>query len=158
MNDITPEDLPKRLREIAEYAFNNPFKRQSDIAKELGITQSRVSFVLSHPKVLRVYKVFAKARVGGLLPKSTKALEDCIDQKVNLQVKFNAARSVLEDQKILNNSQEITIRNDITIKSVQELRQIVDKAVQTSLPQEAIDAEIIDTTVHPTTQDTQNDK
>lgn len=150
--EITVNDLGKRARLIAEFYFSHPNMSRKDIAKELGISQQRVSQVLTHPKVRAVYRVLARGRQSDLLSKAVKAQEECLDQSQNLQVKLKAAEDILKSEKVLDNP--ITpIAVDIRISDVRVLQEKVQKAASQQIG-DIIEGEIVADSSSSAVQDT----
>ncbi len=152
--EITASDLGQRTRQIAEYYFAHPEKTREEIAKDLGIHKSRVSQVLHHPKVRAYYRVLAKQDVSdNMLPLAAKRYKKIIGKSENDAVAEKAAARVLASEKIFDTTQEITIKNDITIKSIQELRQIIDTTAQ-AMPLDVVEGQTVETdAIQGTTQD-----
>lgn len=153
-NEITPSDLGKRTREIAEFYFQNPTMSRKDMAAKLGVGESRISRVLTHPKVRACYKVLAQQMQKDMIPLASKVQRDLMAKGQNEAVREKVAARVLASEKVLDNAQEIRIQSDITIKSVSELQQIISSAIQSPQP-DVVDAELVDDapdTTHPTIQ------
>lgn len=132
--------------------FEHPEWSNVQIGKELGITNQRVSAILTHPRVLAAMPLIGRQRIAGMVPQAAKAYEDLVKQNVNLQVKEKAAARILSDRKVLD-APEVKIVNEITLKDVCELRKIVSDAAN-FIPETVIDAEIVDDTTQDTTQNT----
>lgn len=139
--EITPDDLPRRTREIAEYYLAHPSKSRKEISKDLGIHETRISQVLHHPKVRACYKVLARGRIADLIAPSVQAFEECIKQNSNMIVKLNAASRVLTSENVLDGP-KVQVQHQISAKSIEELKAIVNRAQ--TLPSNVIDTEVID--------------
>lgn len=150
MQEITAADLGPRARVIADYYFHNPGKTRKQMAEALGVNESRISQVLNHPKVRRYYRIVARAKFEDMVPKATKAYEELIERSSNDAVREKAAARVLANEKILDNSQEITIKHDITTKTVIELQQMITNAVAAPT-QDVIEGEVVPETTQDTT-------
>jgi hypothetical protein len=132
--------LGDKAKQIIQLRFDHPEWTQKQIATTVGISESRVSIILHHPKVVAALPIVAKERLRSMVPKAMKAYEKLVDQDVNLQVKEKAAGKVLGENKVFD-APVVKVDHEITLRSVGELREIVEKAVKN--PDFVVDAEIV---------------
>jgi hypothetical protein len=148
VNLTLPADL--RLKDNAKkllvLRFEHPDWSYERLSQEVGLSKARISTILNHPRVLAALPHIARQRIKQLVPKATKAMEQLVEQNDNLMVKEKVVSRVLANEKVLD-APEIIVKNEITLKTVTELQQMVQSAglmptnvVETSLYTEENDA------------------
>jgi transcriptional regulator with XRE-family HTH domain len=134
--------LPPKCKAIAEYRIQNPTLNQHEIAKALNVTPGRISQVLNSAQVRKHYPLLARRRLEDTaVAKAAKAYEELIDQTQNLQVREKASHVILKEFGVFE-APDVRIEGEITLRSVRELEQIVQRVSGT--PQDAIEAEIVE--------------
>lgn len=140
INFTLPSDLRigERACRILAIKFEHPEWTAKQIGDAVGVSSRRVSYLLSNQRVLAAMPIIARQRIKSMVPKATRALESLVDQNENLAVKEKAVTRVLADQKVLD-APEIVVRHDITVKSTQELEQMIRSSQV--IPPHVIEAE-----------------
>lgn len=135
------KELPKRCNEIVTYFLTNPNAKQHEIAKHFGITQGRVSTVLRSPAVVQHYPILQRRMLQShFAPKAFKALEELVDQKVNLQVREKVVTKILTETKVFD-APDLRVEHSIELKPLNELQTIVRKAQ--IAPDSVVEGEVI---------------
>lgn len=144
--DVVSFKLPSDLgikengRKILELRFTHPDWSYQQIGDAVGVSRARVGQILNHPKVIAAMPHAGKQRYRSGIPKAVHTQLRLMDSK-NDMVADKASARLLEDQRVIDGP-ELTIKQDITIKTVQELRNIVEQA--SALPSQIIDAEVVE--------------
>lgn len=149
-----PADLKikEKARRILQVRFDHPDWSQTQIAKEVGVSHTRVHQILNHPRIRAVLPKISQQRMADALPDATKAYIDVIKQNVNLQVKEKAAGKLLSDKGVFD-APTVKVEGEITFKHVRELQEIVKKASGMEIS-DVVDGEIVADQTPPTVQDT----
>lgn len=139
-----PEDLKlgARAQRILQLRFEHPDWSQERIGQEVGVSRGRVQYLLSHPKVLEAFPHIGRQWIKNATPQNTKAYIELGQQNDNLAVKEKALAKMLSETKVLDAGATLTVRGEITLRDVRELREIVQSAVK--LPENVIEAELVD--------------
>lgn len=134
--------LGRQTLKIVEYYFDHPTYTQTQIAKDLGLSLSRINYVLNHDDVIKAYPIISTRRKQSrLIPKATKAYEDVLDQNDSIPAKEKAAARVLTDAKVFD-APTIEIKNTFEIKPTDELIRLIQQGKQAAnIP--SVDTEVI---------------
>jgi predicted transcriptional regulator len=131
--------LKENARKVLALRFESPDLSHQQIAEQVGMTRQRVSAILRNPRVLAALPHIARQRIKNMVPKAVRAMEQLVEQNDNLIVKEKVVSRVLANEKVLD-APEILVRNEITLKTVTELQQIVQSAG--FFPTNVVDTEI----------------
>lgn len=147
-NDLVirlPSDLKlgENARKILALRFEQPDWTHKQIAQAVGVSTGRVGQILNHPRVLAAMPQISKQRITSMLPKAVSTYEKLLEQTINSITAEKVANRILTNEKVFSDqTTEVKVSGSITLKSVQELREIVAKASQ--LPENVIDAEVVE--------------
>ena len=133
--------LGPRAAQILEAHFDHPNMNQGELAKMMGISQSRVSFVLRHPRVRKAFPGIAKHKITGLLAKATERYAKLMQQDDNLQVSLKATEGILKNEKVIDNTQTFVHKNQFELMRPEELSELINRAKAIEIP--ATDVEIV---------------
>lgn len=143
--DLRLKDNAKRLLVLR---FEHPDWTYEKLGQEVGLSNARISVILNHPRVLAALPHLARQRIKHLIPKATKAMQEMVEQTDNLAVREKVVARVLANEKVLD-APEITIKNEITLKTVTELQQMVQSAG-------IMPTTVVDTTLYTEENDANN--
>ena len=127
---------------ILEAHFDNPTLTQKQLAEKMGISQARVSAILRHPRVIKAFPGIARQRIKSALPRATAKLVELMDQTTNLEVSRKSTFKILENEKVLDNTQTFVHKNQFELMRPEELNDILNRAKAIGNP--VIDAEIVE--------------
>lgn len=146
------KELTPRTLEIAEFYLTHPTYTYQALGNHFGITKGRISAILSSPRVTSKFPLLARRRVQShLLPKALARYENIIEHSENDAVAEKASARVLASENVFD-APKLTITNELSTKTIEELRMLVGRAKDDVSPT-VIEGEIVADTIQDTTQE-----
>ncbi len=128
---------------IAKFYLENQKMKHADIGSRFGVSAGRVSQIINNERMADYFPVLLRKRIKAFAPAALQAIEDCVTQDKNLQVKEKAATTILKETKVFD-APEIRVEHTLELKPIEELRAIVGKA-QVG-PDNVVEGEVVNET------------
>lgn len=141
----TDLNLTPAMSRVVSYAFDNPHKNRKELAKDLGISYTRVNVILKHPRVIAAYPILARYAIRGMVPQAVGKYRKLMEQTDNLEVSRKVTERVLESSKTLDVDPKVQVNvfNTMSNNDLKEYLQRNNEHVNTS-EGPVIDAEVIE--------------
>lgn len=139
-------NLTPRITEILTFVFTNPMLNQRQIADHFGITESRISQIMSSDRVVAAFPLLAKRSLKSMVPKAMKRYGELLQQDAAPDVARKVAEKILDTNHVLE-PEKIEHIHSLSEKSLDELVQIINGAKQ--LPSPIIDTEVVSDDTRP---------
>lgn len=137
------QEIGPRSLEVATFYLEHPRLTNKALAEHFGLSEARIGFILSNPRVTRHFPILARRRIQShLLPKALERYEKIIEHSENDAVAEKAAGKVLASERVFD-APMVKVVGELTFKHVHELQQIVSKAAE-QVGNDVVDAELVD--------------
>lgn len=137
-----PDSLGPRAKQVLDIVFKHKKITNREVAKQLGISEQRVSQIRNHEKFVACLPAKARRVLKEAIPELSVRYLELGLQNENLGVAEKAVARVLDSQKVLENQAPTTQINVFQGMSTSELKQKLEQ-IRFS-PTDAVDAEIVD--------------
>jgi len=101
--------LTKRMQEVVQFKLDHPNDTHDAIGKALGISRSRVTYILNHKRIRDAFVPASKEYLKNALPNAAHTMVDLVKQRENLEVARKAAVEILNTNRVLEPETKINI-------------------------------------------------
>lgn len=130
----------ERVREFIKFMIENPGLNRKQLALAYGVPETTVDRYLSENNILKALRGHASKKMLTMIPLAVQGFEDSITSN-NAKIKYLASKDLLQSERILGPERVDVTIEDTSAKSVEELKQIIERAQK--VPPQTIDAELI---------------
>jgi predicted transcriptional regulator len=140
LRQYQPKDLGPQAQRVIQFKFDHPEMTQRQIAKELGISEARVSFIVRQKRFRDALPYLAKESRKDLIPLAAKVEKDLLKSD-NDEVRRKVVAGLWTDHKVSEPEPRIEINIFQSMKN-DELTRIVDQSKSTI--QDIVDVDLVD--------------